>query len=100
MTAGSSSPSLRGVSGPGSSKSTAARSRLAEPERHRWRLAFGVRHPHHAVADAQNAPGRVTQLEHVARQRLDGEVLVQRADDMTFGLEQHAVIEDFGNRPT
>jgi len=57
----------------------AARRRLAEPERHRRRLALGVRDAHHAVADAQDAPRGVAELEHVARQRFDGEVLVQRA---------------------
>ena len=85
---------------PGSSKSTAARScdtaalissrarrRLAEPERHRRRLALRVGDAHHAVADAQDAPRGVAELEHVARQRFDGEVLVQRADEVPLGLE-------------
>ena len=76
----------------------AARRRLAEPERHRRRLAFSVRDAHYAVADAQDAPGSVAELEHVARQRFDGEVLVQRAEEVPFGLEQHAVVEHFRDR--
>src|SRR5207302_9295096 len=45
----------------------AARGRLAEPERHRRRLALGVGDAHHAVADAQEAPRGVAELEDVAR---------------------------------
>src|SRR5207249_1936503 len=51
-----------------------------------------------AVAYPQNAPRGVAELEHVARQRFDGEVLVQRADEVTFGLEDHSVIEYFRDR--
>ncbi len=53
---------------------------------------------HHAVADAQDPPRSVAELEDVARQRLDGEVFVERADEMALGLEQHAVVEHFRNR--
>ena len=106
--AGASSPSFRGSSGPGQleidrrpklrdrhAHFLAARRRFAEPERHRRRLALGVGDAHRAVADAQDAPGGIAELEHVTRQRLDGEVLVQRADEMAFGLEQHAEVEHF-----
>src|SRR5688572_31566042 len=73
----------------------AARRRLAEPERHRRRLALGIGDAHRAVADPQDAPGGIAELEYVARQRFDGEVLVQRADEMAFRLEQHAEVEHF-----
>src|SRR4029079_8692550 len=76
----------------------AARRPFTEPEWHGWRLALCVGDAHHATADPQDAPRRVAELEHVARQRFDGEILVERAEEVTFGLEHHAVIEHFRNR--
>ena len=110
-TAASRSPAWRGVSGPGSRESAPARSRdtaaltsslragaFAQPERHRRRLALRIGDAHDTAADAQDAPRRVAELENVARQRLDREVFVERAEERAFGLEQHAVVEHFGNR--
>ena len=82
----------------GSAHLLAARGRLAQPERHRRRLALSVGDAHRAVADAQDAPRGIAELEHVTRQRFDREVLVQRAEEMALGLEQHAVVEDLRNR--
>jgi len=76
----------------------AARRRLAQPERHRRRLPLGVGDAHHAVADLQDAPGGVAELEDVSWQRFDREVLVQGADERALGFEPYAVIEHFGDR--
>ena len=59
----------------------AARRRLAQPERHRRRLPPGVFDPHPAGLDPQDAIGAIAELEHVAGQALDREILVQRADE-------------------
>ena len=70
-----------------------ARRRLAEPERDARRLALGVRDPHHAGLDAQDAPRDVAELEDVARHALDGEVFVHGTDRRSFGLEHDLVVE-------
>ena len=70
----------------------AAAGRLAEPERDRRRRAVRVLHPHHAALDPHDAIGAVAELEHVAGQALDGEVLVDAADHMVLGFQQHLVI--------
>ena len=58
----------------------------------RRRLALGVGHAHDAGLDAQDPPGRVAELEDVAAVGLDGEVLVDRADERALGLEAHLVV--------
>ncbi len=62
--------------------SSAARRRLAEPERNARRRALRVLDPHRAALDAQDALRRVAELEDVAGQALDREVLVDRADHL------------------
>ena len=64
----------------------AARGRLAEPERDRRRRALRVGHAHGAGGDLQDLPRRVAELEDVARGALDGEVLVERADERVVAL--------------
>ena len=69
-----------------------ASGRLAAPERNRGGRAVCVLHTHAARFDASNAPRIRAEQKHVARQALDGEVLVQGADDGTFGLGDHEVL--------
>ncbi len=69
-----------------------ARRCLADPERDGGRCAARVLDPHLAPLHAQNAIGRVAELEDVARHALDGEVLVERADARADGLEHHLVV--------
>ena len=75
----------------------AAPGRLAEPERNGRRRAVRVLDPHHAALDAQDAVALVAELEDVAGHALDREVLVQRADDVVLGLEQHLVVGVVGD---
>ena len=58
----------------------AAPRRLAEPERDARRRAVRVLDAHAARLDAQDAVAGVAELEHVAGDALDREVLVDRAD--------------------
>ena len=75
-----------------------ARRRFAEPEGDRRRLAGRVGDAHRSRLDLQHAPRCIAQLEYVADVRLDGEILVERADVYALGLEQHAVLAGVGNR--
>ncbi len=72
--------------------------RLAEPERQRRRLAARVLDPHRSAFDAQDAIGRVAELEDVALQAFDGEVLVDAADDVVVRLQQHLIVGGVGDR--
>ena len=76
----------------------AAARRLAEPERDGRRLPLRVLDPHRPALDPQDAIGRVAELEDVAGQALDGEILVDRADDLVLRLEHHLVVGGVGNR--
>ncbi len=79
-------------------KLVAAPGRLAEPERNRGRLTVRILDAHRAALDPQDSIGGVAQLEHVALQALDGEVLVHRADELRLGLEHDAVVGVVRNR--
>ena len=79
-------------------KFVAAARCLAEPERDGGRLAARVLDPHDATLDAHDAVGGVAKLEHVAGQALDGEVLVDAADRLVLGFQQHLVIGVVGDR--
>src|SRR6185437_13939646 len=70
----------------------AAAGRLAEPERDGRRRALRVLDAHRAALDADDAIGGVAELEHVALQALDGEILVDGANDLALRLEQYLVI--------
>ena len=70
---------------------------LAEPERHRWRLAPGVLDQHLAGLDLDDAVRRIAELEDVARQALEREVFVQRADAVFLGQQHHVVVELVGD---
>ncbi|RYG86330.1 DEAD/DEAH box helicase, partial [bacterium] len=65
---------------------------LAEPERDVRRLPRGILDAHAAGLDAQDAVRRVAELEHVAGEALDREVLVQRADERAGRLEHDLVV--------
>ena len=54
--------------------------------------------PHPPAFDAQDAVGRVAELEHVARDALHREVLVDRADERVIGFGDDAVVAGLGDR--
>ena len=108
-------PALRAAAGrvtpqPGGDASTqtrhrggkfiAAAGRLAEPERDGRRLAVRVLHPHHAALDAHDPIGGVAELEHVASEAFDSEVLIDAADRLVLGFQQHLVVGRVGDRAT
>ena len=66
--------------------------RLAEPERQRRRLAFGIGHAHLTRLHLHDLVRHVPQLEDVARHALDREVLVQRPHERLGRLENHAIV--------
>ncbi len=76
----------------------AAARRFAKPERNRRRLAVRVRDVDLALLDFLNAIARVAELEHVAGQALEREVLVQRADRQLARQQHDLVVELIGNR--
>ena len=51
-----------------------------------------------AALDPLDAIGGVAELEHVARHALDGKILVDGADDVVLGLEQHLIVGGVGDR--
>ena len=71
---------------------------LSEPERNRGRLAVCVFHPDFSLLDSQDAVGDISELEDVALQALDCEILVDCADKRRLRLEQHLVVGVVGNR--
>ena len=71
--------------------------RFAVPEGNRRRRAVRVLDPDAPGLDAADAPRRRAEQEHVARQALDGEVFVERADDRPVGLGDHEVLRVVGN---
>jgi len=77
----------------------ASRRRLAEPEWNARRHALRVLDAHRAALDAQDAIRRVAELEHVAGQALDREILVDRADHLRLRLEDDRVVGRVRNRP-
>ena len=79
-------------------KLIASARRLAKPKRNGRRRAMRVFHTHDAALDTHDAIGGIAELEDVAGQTLDGEVLVHGADDDAFRFEQHLEIGVVGNR--
>ena len=79
-------------------KLDAAARRFAEPEGDRGGRAVGVLDPHHAFAlDPADPPGGGAEQEDVAGLALDGEVLVDRADERAFRLFDDAEVARFGD---
>ena len=70
----------------------AAARRLAEPERNGRRHAVGILDAHDAALDAQDAIALVAELEDVAGEALDREILVHGADDVVLRLQQHLIV--------
>ena len=60
-------------------------------------MAVGVLDAHDAALDALDLVALVAELEDVAGEALDGEILVHRADEVIFRLEQHLVVGIVGN---
>jgi len=75
----------------------AATRRFAEPERNVRGRALGVLDADATRLDLQDAVARVAELEDVAAQALDREVLVDRADRRRLRLEQHRVVAGLGD---
>ena len=61
------------------------------------RGALGVGHPHFAGGDPADAPRVRPEEEDVAGHRLDGEVLVDGADQGVVGLGHDPVVADLGD---
>ena len=61
-------------------------------------MPCGVLDAHDAALDPQDLVALVAELEDVAGQALDGEILVHRADDLVLRLEQHLVVGVVGDR--
>ncbi len=75
----------------------AAARRLAQPEGDRRRQAVGVLDPHRAALHPDDPVGFVAELEDVAAHALDGEILVDRADDLALRLQQDLIIRGVGD---
>jgi hypothetical protein len=58
----------------------------------------GILDAHHAAFDALDLVAAIAELEDVAGHAFDRKVLVHRADDVVFRLEQHLVVGVVGNR--
>ncbi len=56
-----------------------------------------VFHPHRSAFHPQDAIGMIAELEHIAGQTLNGEILVYAADKNVFGFQQNLVIGIVGN---
>ena len=76
----------------------AAARRLPQPERNGRRLAVGILDAHGAALHPQYPIRRVAQLEYIALQALDREILVDRAHREPFRLEDDLVVGVVGNR--
>ena len=72
--------------------------RFAVPERNRRRRAVRVLDAHDARLDAPDPPRRRAEQEDVAGHALDGEVFVERADDVSVGLGDDGVVGGLGDR--
>ena len=59
---------------------------------------MGIDDDDFAAADLADPPRRVAQQKDVAGQALDGEVLVDRADERAFAFGDDAVLGGLGNR--
>ncbi len=75
----------------------AATRRFAQPERNVRRRALGIFHAHAPGLHAQDAVARIAELEHIAGEAFNGEILVHRADLFGLRFQHHAVVAGFGN---
>ena len=72
--------------------------RFAQPEWNGRRLPLRVVYAYPAGLDPQDPVRRIAELEDVARKALDGEILVDGADELIRGLEHDVVVGGVGNR--
>lgn len=75
----------------------AAARRLADPERNVGRLSARVLDQYLALLDPEDAVRGVAELEDVAGQAFEGEILVEVADDVALGLQDDLVVEQIRN---
>ena len=73
--------------------------RIAEPERDGGRLAVSVLDQNAAGLGLENAVTGIAQLKNVAWQALECEILVQRADAVALGHQDHVLVEVIRDRP-
>src|SRR6266542_2066939 len=71
---------------------------FAKPEGDAGGLAVGVFDADDAGFDAADAPRGRAKEDDVAGHALDREVFVEGADEGAFGLGEHAIVGDFGDR--
>ena len=72
--------------------------RFAQPERKRWLRAVRIFHAHFSLAYVPDAPRVRPQQKYVAGQALDREVLIDGADHLALGLDNHGIRRAFRNR--
>ncbi|MCY1413348.1 hypothetical protein D9M71_287780 [compost metagenome] len=65
---------------------------FAQPEWNVRQLALSVLDPYSARFNADDAIGAVAELEHIARQALDGKVFVDAADIQAQGFKDHGIV--------
>src|SRR3954447_3326224 len=70
----------------------AAAGRFAKPERNGRRHAVRILDAHDATLDPLDAIAPVAELEDIAGDALDREILIYGADDMILGFEQNLAI--------
>ena len=61
---------------------------------------MGISHAYLKPVHPQNLPSVSAQRKHIARHRVEREVLVQAADHRVFGVEHNLIIEHIWNRAT
>ena len=71
--------------------------RLTQPEGQVGRLAAGVFHVDLALFDLQDTVRGIAQLKDIAGHALEGEVLVETADEKTLRQQDHVVVELIGD---
>ena len=72
--------------------------RLSPPEGNRRRCALGVLDPDLSFGDPPDPPGGGPEQEDVAPVALDGEVLVELADDPVLGFGDHLILRRLRDR--
>src|SRR5260370_537046 len=84
---------LSSVAAACSSKLNLRQKRLPPPKPH----APFILDPHDAAVDTADAIALIAELEDVAGQALDGEILVHGADEIVLRLQQHLIVRIIGN---
>ena len=70
---------------------------FAEPERNCRRHALRILDAHDPALDALDPVALVAELEDVAGEALDREILIHGPDEMVLGFEQHLIVGIVGD---